>query len=348
MLVVILTIHEFGHFLAAKAFGVYCYEFSIGMGPKLYSRKGKETVFSIRALPIGGFVAMAGDDDNNQEIEKPDFEIPKERTLVGIHPIKRIVIMASGVLMNFLLAIVIIAITYLSIGYAQEAPKPVISDITVDYPAYKAGLEKGDFVTKASYENGYSISPSTFQELSTFLSLYDGNGNVTFVVLRGNEELSIKMKPVFDKNENRYLIGITSPGYETVEITFNNVFKFTFGYISEIMKFTVMTLVGLFRGVGLENVSGPIGIYQVTEEAVSYGYTSYLSLIALISLNVGAFNLVPLPIFDGGRIVLTFVEMVIGKPINKKIENIIMSISVAILLMLVMFTTIKDIIGVVR
>lgn len=348
MLVVILTIHEFGHFVAAKAFGVYCYEFSIGMGPKLYTRKGKETNFSIRALPIGGFVAMAGDDDSNPDVEKPDYEIPKERTLNGIHPLKRIVIMVAGVLMNFFLAIVIIAITYFSIGYAQEAPKPVISDITVDYPAYKAGLQTGDLVVKAKYENGYAISPSSFEELSTFLSLFDGNGNVTFTVKRNGEKLDIKMKPVFDETEGRYLIGITSSGYEVVEITWSNVFKYTFNYVSEILKLTVMTLVGLFRGVGFQNISGPIGIFQVTEEAVSYGYTSYLSLIALISLNVAAFNLVPLPIFDGGRIVLTIIEMIIRKPIDKKIENRIMTASVAVLLLLVIFTTFKDIMGVLR
>lgn len=346
MLVVILTIHEFGHFIAAKLFGVYCYEFSIGMGPKLYQRKGKETTFSIRALPIGGYVAMAGDDDNNPDIEKPEIEIPKERTLPGIHPLKRIVVMASGVLMNFLLAVVIVAITFLSIGQTTESPKPIINQITENYPAYKAGLQSGDEVLKASYENGYSISPKSFEELSTFLSIYDGKGNVEFQVLRGNEKLNIKMKPVFDETENRYLIGITSPGYEIVDVNGANVLKYTFEYISEILKFTVMTLIGLFRGVGLQNVSGPIGIYQVTEEAVSIGLESYFSLIALISINVAAFNLVPLPVFDGGRILLTIIEMIVGKPLNKKTENAIMSASLIVILMLVLYTTFNDIIKV--
>lgn len=348
MLTLILTIHEFGHFVAAKAFGVYCYEFSIGMGPLLYSKKGKETKFSIRALPIGGYVAMAGDDDNNPNIEKPNVEIPKERTLPGIAPLKRIVIMAAGVFMNFLLAIIIVCVSYLSIGQVVDSPKPIIKEVTVNSPAYKAGLKSGDLIKEASYENGYKISPTTFQELSTFLSIYDGKGNVTFVVSRGVEELSIAMKPVFDETENRYLIGITSNDFEVVNIDLSNVLKYSFRYISEVMKITVMTLVGLFRGVGFENVSGPIGIYKVTQEAVSYGFTSYLSLIALISLSVGAFNLVPLPIFDGGRILLTFIEMIIGRPLNKKVENAIMTISLGLILLLVIYTTVKDVFGLVR
>lgn len=346
MLVAILTIHEFGHFVAAKAFGVYCYEFSIGMGPKLFERKGKETKFCIRALPIGGYVAMAGDDDSNPDIEKPEIEIPKERTLPGIAPLKRIVVMAAGVIMNFVLAIVIVSIIFLSNGVTTEAPKPVIDKITEGMPAQKAGLEKGDLIKKAYLENGYSISPKSFEELSTFLSLYDGKGNITFEVQRDEENLIIRMKPVFDETEQRYLVGIQSPGYEVVEVNGSNFLKYTFDYIGEILKFTVMTLIGLFRGVGLNNVSGPIGIYQVTEEAVSYGISSYLSLIALISINVAAFNLVPLPIFDGGRILLTIIEMVIGRPLNRKAETAIMTASLAVILMLVIYTTFNDIIKV--
>lgn len=343
----ILTIHEFGHFLAAKIFGVYCYEFSIGMGPKLYTKKGKETNFCIRALPIGGFVAMAGDDDDNPDVVKPDIEIPKERTLKGVSPIKRIIIMAAGVFMNFVLAVIIVAITYLSVGVVSEAPKPIINEVSVDYPAYKAGILKGDLITKASFENGYSIRPKSFEELSTFLNIYDGKGNVTFIIDRDGEKLEIKVKPVLDEETGRYLVGISSPNYEQVKITYGNCLKYTFNYLIEILKFTFMTLIGLFRGVGLNNVSGPIGIYQVTEEAVSYGYTSYLSLIALISVNVGAFNLIPLPIFDGGRIVLTIIEMIIHKPIDKKVENIIMTASLGVILLLVIYSTFNDIIKVI-
>ena len=343
MLVGIVSIHEFGHFLAAKAFGVYCYEFSIGMGPKLYTKKGKETNFSIRALPIGGFVAMAGDDDDNADVEKPDIEIPKERTLPGVSPIKRIIIMASGVIMNFLLALVVVACVFLSNGVTNEAPKAIINSVQEGYPAYKAGIQVGDEVIKASYENGYSISPKNFEELSTFLSIYDGKGNVTFKIVRDGEKLDIKMKPVYSQEEGRYLIGITSPGYTIVEVTYKNVLKYSVNYISEMLKFTFMTLIGLFRGVGFENVSGPIGIYQVTEEAVSYGFGSYFALIAIISLSIGAFNLVPLPIFDGGRILLTIIEMIIGRPIEKKTEQAIMTVSVFVILALVIFTTFKDI-----
>lgn len=346
MLVGIVSIHEFGHFIAAKAFGVYCYEFSIGMGPKLYTKKGKETNFCIRALPIGGFVAMAGDDEDNPDVEKPEIEIPKDRTLPGIHPIKRIIVMASGVIMNFLFALVIVTIVFLNNGQTTEAPKAVIDTIQEGYPAAKAGLMPGDEVIKASYENGYTISPKNFEELSTFLGIYDGKGNVTFTIVRDGKKLDIKMKPTYNEEEGRYLIGITSPGYTIVDVNYKNVFKYSINYIVEILKFTFMTLIGLFRGVGFENVSGPIGIYQVTEEAVSYGIETYVGLVAMISLSIGAFNLVPLPIFDGGRILLTIIEMIIGRPINKKTEQAIMTISLFAILALVIFTTFKDIFNV--
>ena len=314
------------------------------MGPKLYTKKGKETNFCIRAFPIGGFVAMAGDDDDNPDVEKPEIEIPKERTLKGVHPLKRIVIMISGIAMNFLLAIIIVAITYLSIGYATESPKPIVEEVMENYPASKAGLEAGDLILKVTYENGYSTSPKTYDELSNFLAIYDGNGNIDLLVERDGEKLNLKMKPVYDEENARYMIGITSSEFEVVEVTLANCWKYAMRYISEMLKLTFMTLLGLFRGVGFDNVSGPIGIYEVTEEAVSYGYTSYLSLIAIISVNIGAFNLMPLPIFDGGRILLTIVEMIIGRPIDKKLENTIMTLSLAILLALVVYVSFKDII----
>lgn len=345
MLCAIVVIHELGHLIAAKAFGVYCYEFSIGMGPKLWMKKGKETNICIRAFPIGGFVAMAGEDDQNPDVDKPNIEIPKERTLKGIHPIKRIVIMSAGVIMNFVLAICLMAVCYMSIGYATKSPEPIIDSVKIDYPAYKAGLEKGDRVLRATIEDtGYSISPKNFEELSTFFNMYEGKGNIALSIERDSKQQLIKVKPVLDEGEGRYVIGITSPASEIVEVNFLNSFKYACDYLFEITKFVFITLVGLFRGVGFNNLSGPIGIYEVTEEAVSYGLISYVSLIAMISVNVGAFNLVPLPIFDGGRIVLTIIEMIIKKPIDKKVENAIMSVSLGLLLLLVIYTSYKDII----
>lgn len=342
MLSVIVIIHEGGHFLAAKAFGVYCHEFSIGMGPKIFSKKGKETTYSVRALPLGGFVAMAGDNENELET-KVDVEVPANRTLTGIAPIKRIVIMSAGIIMNLILAFIIMSMVFLSVGQTVEYGEAIVDSITVDSPAYKAEIKQGDKILKVTMDNGYSKSIDDYGELSDFLSLYDGSGNITLKVLRNNEKIDIKLKPQYSEEYGRYLIGVSFKEYEIVDVNLSNCFKYGFNYLLEMTSLIFITLAGLFRGTGLINLSGPIGVYEVTSEAVSYGFTTYLSLIATISLNIGIFNALPLPVFDGGRIVLTLVEMIRKKPLDKKLEQVVMSISVIIVLMLFVFTTFKDI-----
>lgn len=328
----------------AKLFNVYCHEFSIGMGPKLFSKKGKETTYSIRALPIGGYVAMAGEKDENPGGENySDEDIPTERTINGVHPIKRIIIMSAGIIMNVVLALVLMSMLFLSIGKANVSPDAIIAKVENDYPAYKAGIEVGDKVIYASFDNGYAISPKNFGELSDFLGLYDGNGNVHLTMQRGDKTLNIDVKPQYFEEQQSYMIGISSYEYKTVDVTFSSCWKFGFDYCAEMIKLVFMTLMGLFRGVGLDQLSGPVGVYKVTSEAVSYGSETYVSLIAMISLNVGLFNALPLPIFDGGRIFLTIIEMVRGKPMNKELENKIMIASTVLLLMLLLFTTFKDI-----
>ena len=328
----------------AKLFNVYVHEFSIGMGPKLISKKFKETIYSIRALPIGGYVAMAGEKDENPGGENyNDADVPENRTINGIHPIKRIIIMSAGIIMNFILALVLMSLLFLNIGKANEAPEAIIASVQKDYPAYKAGIEVGDKIVHASFDNGYSISPKNFGELSDFLGLYDGKGNVHLKIERKGETLEINVKPQYIEEQQSYLIGISSNEYKVVDVNFSNCWKFGFNYCLEMMKLVFMTLVGLFRGVGLDQLSGPVGVYKVTQEAVSYGSETYISLIAMISLNVGLFNALPLPVFDGGRIFLTIIEMLRRKPMNKELENKIMIASTAVLLMLILFTTFKDI-----
>lgn len=328
----------------AKLFNVYCHEFSIGMGPKLFSKKGKETTYSIRALPIGGYVAMAGEKDENPGGEEySDEDIPKERTINGVHPIKRIIIMSAGIIMNFILALVLMSLLFLNMGKTSVSPDAVIASVNDDSPAFKAGIKKDDKIVHASFDNGYAISPKDFAELSDFLSLYDGNGNVHLTIERDGKEIEILVKPQFNEEQQTYLMGISSYEYKIVDVDFKTCWKYGFDYLVEMIKLVFMTLIGLFRGVGLNQLSGPVGVYKVTEEAISYGPETYINLIAMISLNVGLFNALPLPVFDGGRIFLTIIEMVRGKPMNKELENKIMVASTFVLLALIIFTTFKDV-----
>lgn len=344
MLTVIVSIHEFGHYIACKIFGVYVTEFSIGMGKQLYSKKGKETTFSIRALPIGGYCAMIENNENSPEsdLDVDVSSIPFERTISGISRWKRLIIQIAGIIMNLILALLVVSSVYLSIGKVNDSPLPIINEVSIDSPAYNVGLMHNDNIIKIELDNGYSISPNKFSDISDFLLLYE-EGQIHLTIKRDNELRKVDLTPVYNDEYGSYIMGISSYDYTVVNVNIFNCFKYGFDYLLSMTKLIFTTLMGLFRGVGLENLSGPVGIYSATSQAISFGFTSYLLLIAVLSLNIGIFNLIPIPALDGGRIVLTLVEMIIKKPIPKKFENIIMTASVLLFIMLFVFATFQDI-----
>lgn len=345
LLSVIVSIHELGHLIAAKIFNVYCEEYSLGMGPKLFSKKGKETTFSIRAFPFGGFVAMAGDNDNSLETSVDTSNIPFERTLTGIKPWKRIVIMLAGIVMNLLLAVIIYSLLICHNGVYVTSTKPVITSIQENMPAYNSGLQSGDIVVEVAFDNGISFSPETYSELISFTSSFDGKGSWHIKVNRNDEILSYDIEPIYNQEEDRFLIGIgfADSALEYAEVNIFNCWHYGIAHSFFIVRLIFSSLASLFTKTGLSNLSGPIGIYQTVEEAISYGLDYYLELIAMISINVGIFNAFPLPIFDGGRVFLTLIEMIAGKPLNKKAEQLVMNISLAILMVLFVIVSFNDI-----
>lgn len=348
LILLITVVHEFGHFIMAKLFNVYCYEFSIGMGPKLYSKQFKETLFSIRAFPIGGFVAMAGDDDDQYV---SDLVIDNSRTLMGIAKYKRIIIMLAGIVMNFLLALVIYSLIICANGsYVKEA-KPAIVSIMEDMPAHDSGLMVGDIITKIEFDNGAVIKPDTYSEISIFSqSYYDGNGMWHISVNRDNETFKYDIMPTYLTDEERYVIGISfsDKAVDVVETNIFNCFIYGFEYTLFIIKIVFDAFMTLFKGVGLEDLSGPVGMYSAVKQSVDVGIVYYIQIIAMISVNCAIFNALPLPIFDGGRIVLTIIEAIVGKPLDKKMQEYIMSACVVLLIMLMVFTTRNDIIRLFR
>lgn len=344
LLFVIVVIHELGHLIAAKAFGVYCHEFSFGMGPLLFKKKGKETTYSVRLFPIGGYVSMAGDTENELE-QKFEKELPPERTLTGIHPLKRLVIIYAGIIMNIILALIISSMVFLSYGEAAVSPDATIAKVMEDSVAYKAGIQEGDKIISMKLPDGSEYPIDYFSDLTTYFSLYDGEGSINFTIIRNDEKLNIDIKPQYDASEERYLIGIQANEFQSVNVNIFNCFKYGFSYIVNLSVAIISALLNIFRGSGLANLSGPVGIYTVTSEAVSMGLDTYLLLIAMVSLNVGLFNFLPIPVMDGGRGLLIIIEMIIGRPINKKVSDTIMTISVVLLLALFVILTTKDIIG---
>lgn len=342
MLSVIVILHELGHFLVAKHFGVYCKEFSIGMGPCLYQKQGKETAFSIRAIPFGGFVMMASEEDGSQSEEDSWLkDVPENRRLNGIEKWKQVCIMIAGIVMNILLAWIIYMGVALAQGYVIEDAKPVVYVVEEDSVAQKAGLEKDDHIVKVQSEDGNSIQPKTQNEILEFIQYH--HDTLTLTIKRDGTTFETTLTPSYDKDMEGYTLGYKAiayakkiPWYQSLWIGCQNTWD------SAITIFKSLNMI--IHGQGLENLSGPVGILNVTSKSVQYGLDMYFSLFAMISLNIGIFNAIPIPALDGGRILILLIEKLIGRKVSTKVvENIIMA-SFVLLMLLFLYATYNDII----
>ncbi len=340
LLSVIICIHEWGHLMAAKLFHVYCFEYSFGMGPVLLKKKTKETQYSLRAIPIGGFVSMAGEPDGDEAY--PDVVVPEGRRITDQKPWKRIIIMLAGVFMNFILAWAIFSLVILSNGAFADSPKSSIAAVVADSPAEKAGLQAGDLITSVSAADGSSSKVSTFLDLSIFISS-SKDQQLTFQVNRDGSILEINVTPEYSEENESWMIGIQGPDAEVHTVNLLNCWKYGAEEMGIITNLLFQTIGQLLHGHGLNNLSGPVGIYSATAESVSYGFTSYLFLIAELSLNVGIFNLLPLPVLDGGQVIFTIVEWITKHRLNEKVKLGIMSVCWVLLIGLMLFATFNDI-----
>ena len=331
----IVLVHEFGHFIFAKMSGVYVYEFAIGMGPKLFSKKGKETEYSIRAIPIGGFCQLAGEDIDDDDSKK----VPKDRRLQSKSCFKRFLIMFFGAGNNFISAVIIIFL--IGLIWGGTSMKPIIYEVTKDYPAAIAGLSDGDKVLEINNRH-----VSTVDDIPLFLTIADPKKNVKISVEKENgqkETYKFKPKKVKEKGQEVYRYGIVMK--QEKEKGFVNALKYTWKKTGAIFKQMYITIGCLFTGgIKLNQLSGPVGIYSIVGEQSKAGVASVLYLVALLSINVGVINLLPLPAFDGGHILFILIEKIKGSPVNPEVEEKIHAIGMALLLLLMLFITINDII----
>lgn len=342
MLSAIVLIHELGHLLTAKLFKVYCHEFSFGFGPKLLSKQGKETLYSVRALPFGGYVRMAG-----EETIEGDVEVDPSRTLNGISPYKRIIILLSGIFMNFVLALVFFAILFLTMGYYVQYPQPIVASVTVDSPAAEAGFMAGDEIIQITYSDGMIVKPDDFSIIVQYLQAYPDEAE--YVVVRDGAELTIKATPVLLTDDNRYYLGISMNDIEYLKVTPFNALYYGGIYTANITKEIFVSLGNLIQGRGLENLSGPVAIFQITGETMSSatstleGFLYFINIVAVLSVNIGIFNLLPIPMLDGGRVMLTMVEIIIRRPLSKKVEYALINGSAILIMFLFVFIMWNDI-----
>lgn len=339
---IIVFIHELGHFMTAKVFGLYVNEFSLGFGPAIFTKKGKETKYCIRAIPLGGFVSVVGEEDDKitpKDDETIDPALYQGRTVNDIPTWKKMIFTLAGVFMNFLLALAIMSSLLLSYQYIQGEPGTTISEIIDGLPASKADIKAGDTIIAAKSHN-IKTNLKTYDDLVLYLGSFDGEGNITLYLQRGDEIVETTLIP--EKQDETYVIGVSFKVADPIKVTIFNCVPLAFNKLWSFAKAIFNALKGLFVGVGLDQLGGPVAIYEATSEAISMGFENYIYLIMVLSLNIGIFNLIPLPAFDGGRTLIYLAEGIVGKKMPKKLENILMSISMALILMLFVFVMFKD------
>ena len=329
---IIVLIHEFGHFLFAKLSGIKVIEFSIGMGPRIFSIKGKETKYSLKLLPLGGSCAMYGEDG--------DEDAPGSFNSASLPG--RIATVAAGPIFNFILAFFVALFIVANVG----VDKPVISGFIDGLPASASELEVGDRIVKI---NGNSID--FYRNVSTYLYLHPGKDISLTIIRNGDEIKTVNITPVYSEKYSQYMLGIESSGYEKLNSAFD-VVKYSALEVKYTIGTTVDSLIYFLRGkASAGEISGPIGIVTIigdtVEQSMDYGiFVVILSLsqmVLLLSANLGVMNLLPLPALDGGRLIFLFLEAVFRKPLNRKVEGYIHLAGFAVLMLLMVFVMFNDI-----
>lgn len=325
---IIIFIHELGHFLTAKYFNMPVEEFAIGMGPRIYSHEGLETTYSIRAIPIGGFVNIEG-----MEVGS---EVENGFNTKG--PIPRFIVLFAGVFMNFVLALLIIFGMVVSGGKVIQNEDPIIGRVMEESKAHDILLPKDEILEI----NGIEID--RWDEIIGVVgSEVTKTGDTLDIrVLRANKELDLTIEPVFDEKRQVPIIGITSD-YTVEKYGALESIKMTFTTFGEIVVQTLNGLKLLITGqVKADEVSGPVGMVKVVGEASKEGGILLVWLTAMLSINIGIFNLLPFPALDGGRIVFVVLEL-IGVNVNKKLEERVHMAGMVILLGLILLITLNDV-----
>jgi regulator of sigma E protease len=332
----VIFIHELGHFTVAKLARVKVLEFSLGMGPKLFGYKGKETEYALRALPIGGLCAMAGEPDGLQSgAETCDDSRRFDRQPPRI----RAAITAAGPVMNFVLALVLFVLIYsivgIPLGYSSR-----IQEIIPDSAAEAAGILPGDRITSV---NGAAVSD--WNELLLAIQDHAG-GDMELTLERNGDDWSAVVTPQLDPETGRKLIGIMT-GPESLiweKLTPWESISAGVRQTGATFRIIVDALRRMFSGgVSIQELSGPVGIVQTIAQTAREGMVSLIFLTAFLSINIGICNLLPIPALDGGRLLFILIEKVIRRPINPKKEGMIHLAGLVMLLMLMAVVTYFDV-----
>ena len=318
----LIIIHELGHFTLAKLNGVKVHEFSLGMGPKLFGIKGKETEYLIKAFPVGGYVKMEGENEGSDD----------PRAFNNKTAVQKLSIVSAGAIMNLILAVVLFAI----VGSSQGKILPIIGEVVPNSAAMKAGMQAGDKITKVN-----KVSIDKWDQFINEIYISKGE-NINIEIVRDSKVKTFSLKPIKNVKENRFMVGISGTQKkmnfgETVSYGFNQTIstaKQTFGFFGN-----------LFKGkVSADDVGGPISIIRISTMVAQTGIINLLMLTAMLSVQLGIFNIIPFPALDGGWIFILLFEIISGKKLDDKKVGYVNYIGFMLLMALMVFVVLKDII----
>ena len=326
MLGLIIFVHEFGHFLTAKLFKMPVSEFSIGMGPQVFSLDTKETTYSFRAIPIGGYVNIEGMEVGSQ-VENGFNSKPAYQ---------RFIVLFAGVFMNFLTAFLIIFLIAQMSGRMEYEEKAIIGAL-VKGGANEQILKVDDKILEL---DGKKIT--LWSDIPEVTKEALDKKELSAIIERDGKEEKLVLKLTKDEENNRVVLGI-SPKSKKTNLSFTESLIFAKNSFVSILKDTVGGLFTLFSGkADLKEISGPVGILKVVGEVSKFGWTSIASLAVILSINIGVLNLLPIPALDGGRIIFVLLELFRIK-INKKWEENLHKFGMVVLLFFIVMISVNDV-----
>ena len=326
MLLVLVISHEWGHMMVAKLCGVKVNEFSVGMGPLLYQKQKGDTMYSVRLLPLGGFCAMEGEEET---VDSPTSYSSKSN-------LQKIAILLAGVTMNILIAILVAILVVGITGF----PSNTLESVSPGSPAEAAGLRAGDVILEI---DGHATKD--WEDVTAAIDANKDGKAMHFVVKREGEAVEAEITPEYVQDEQRYVVGIVTKYKRSFGKSITGGVRLT----GEICVAFAEAIKGMFtHGVKADDVAGPVGLVRVVNTATSYGVTSYLMLLILVSLNLAFFNLLPIPGLDGGKIFFIALKFISGGRITDDMEykatvaGMVLLIAFAIL---ITFNDIKNLFG---
>ncbi|HBH30039.1 MAG: RIP metalloprotease RseP [Desulfofustis sp. PB-SRB1] len=341
---VLIFVHELGHFLFAKLFRVKVLVFSLGFGPKVLSRVIGETEYRLSALPLGGYVKMFGE----QEDEPRDAQEDEKRSFAHKPVWNRFLIILAGPLFNFLFCIFLFFFIYLVMGLPQDQDTTTIGVVNENSPAFAAGLEPGDTIIAID-----GIAVSGWLDVLNLVKNSEGE-ELIFAVDRAGEQRRFAVVPAMDEVrsifgeelEQRYMIGVMKQEVMVLQrVGLFEAFQQALVQTWMFIYLTVMAVIKLVQGVvPASELGGPILIAQMAGETAQAGWLNFCYFMGLVSVNLGILNLLPIPVLDGGHLVFLTLEGLRGKPLNERVQIAAQQVGIALLGTLMIFVFYNDIV----